>query len=412
MDLTNNFIRFLRKVSQPDGVSLPSSQASSSSQVPSSEAASSQAVFSEAGSSQAEPTPDDPPPPEAPTTGAATAIAALRKFVLRRIVNVDETPMPYQYLDGASYELEGAKSVIAHTIRGGWSKRQATLIPYIFANGEQYLNPLLIFRGKGNVSAVERKAYHKDVRVEFNETVYNNEELYLRWIKEELVPLAAGKPLLLVWDTPLDTHINSWLKKALEEETDRFEEEYEAKSTFERWTVAMRRILATHAVAAAIARLHRDKANIISKSFLNMGIFVHPNSSEDHKINIKCIDKPDFSGWQETSNNAALKTKEEEEDYLSLVNEFDRDYESQTVRTLLKKDELVARLRQLDQEEKVNYSLDNELVDEGDGGADLDAQDPNNEVIEDYIAVQGYGSSSEEEEDDDGDDEDFYMAGS
>jgi hypothetical protein len=58
-----------------------------------------------------------------------------RRFPLNRVLNMDETPIPFEYLDGYSYEVIGAKTVAAKSDRSGWNKRQATLILYVFADG-------------------------------------------------------------------------------------------------------------------------------------------------------------------------------------------------------------------------------------------------------------------------------------
>ena len=58
-------------------------------------------------------------------------------FTPSTILNLDETPIPFEYLDGHTYEICGAKTVSGKTDRIGWSKRQATLILYVFADGIQ-----------------------------------------------------------------------------------------------------------------------------------------------------------------------------------------------------------------------------------------------------------------------------------
>lgn len=56
----------------------------------------------------------------------------VRRFEERYTLNVDKTPIPFEYLDGAIWELLGAKTVAGKTDRSGWSKRQATLVLYIY----------------------------------------------------------------------------------------------------------------------------------------------------------------------------------------------------------------------------------------------------------------------------------------
>jgi DDE superfamily endonuclease len=107
-------------------------------------------------------------------------------------MNFDETPIPFEYIDSKTYNIQGAKTVTAKTDRSGWDKRQATLILYIFADGVPRLRLKLIFHGKatdegGKIEERESHLYHKDVTVHFNSTAYNNEELTMQWIDSELL---------------------------------------------------------------------------------------------------------------------------------------------------------------------------------------------------------------------------------
>ena len=74
------------------------------------------------------------------------------------------------------------KTVTAKTDRSGWDKRQASLILYIFANGESRILPKLIFYRKltnegSKIEEQEHYLYHQGITVHFNDTVYNNKEL-------------------------------------------------------------------------------------------------------------------------------------------------------------------------------------------------------------------------------------------
>jgi hypothetical protein len=118
-------------------------------------------------------------------------------------MNLDEVPIPFEYLDGYSYDLEGAKTVSGKTDRSGWSKRQATLILYIFADGVCRIPPKIIFHGAVDtkIRDLESFKYHPDVTIEFNPTAYNNEDLFRQFIDEELAPVLTGdQPNLLAMD--------------------------------------------------------------------------------------------------------------------------------------------------------------------------------------------------------------------
>src|SRR6202046_5034535 len=175
-------------------------------------------------------------------------------------MNFDETPIPFEYIDKKTYNMKGAKTITAKTDHSGWDKRQATLVLYIFANGIPRIRPKLIFHRKatdegGKIEERESHLYHKGVTVHFNSTAYNNEELTIQWIDDELIPSlkpTAKDEVLLALDVaafhktsailqklrnghiipalvppgctgllqPLDTAINKPFKELLREQTE------------------------------------------------------------------------------------------------------------------------------------------------------------------------------------------------
>ena len=62
-------------------------------------------------------------------------------FPLRRITNMDQAPLPFEYLCGKTYVCKGDMIVWAKSIRRGWDKRQATLVLTVFADGIPYVKP-------------------------------------------------------------------------------------------------------------------------------------------------------------------------------------------------------------------------------------------------------------------------------
>ena len=112
------------------------------------------------------------------------------RFNLSAILNLNETPILFEYLDSHIYNFCGARTVSGKSDRSGWNKRQATLILYIFADGIQRIRPKLIFHGtagpSGQIYKQEGHRYSKEVTVAYNETAYNNEELFDEWIDKEL----------------------------------------------------------------------------------------------------------------------------------------------------------------------------------------------------------------------------------
>jgi len=111
-----------------------------------------------------------------------------RRFPLCRILNYDKTPIPYEYTEGYTYNTKGEKTISVRSIKSGWEKRKTTLVLIIHTDGVLRLMPIIIFKGKGNMTNEERQAWNKDVKVYFDDNAYNNEELFTRWIFEELIP--------------------------------------------------------------------------------------------------------------------------------------------------------------------------------------------------------------------------------
>jgi len=247
------------------------------------------------------------------------------------VMNLDETPLPFEWLDGKTYELKGAKTVNMKTEREGWTKRQATLILYIFADGIPRIRPKLIFHGTptnkgGKIEGNESKDYHPGVTFHFNQTAYNNEDLTEEWLDNELLPLIqpTARPFLLCLDCasfhktppllakmkksnilpalippgctgllqPLDTHINKPFKEYLREENDKYLEG--KRGIINSWTVSDKRIMATHIVGDAWERFCIEKKGVIEKSFQDLGIFIAADGSQDDLISIKGFEKSEL----------------------------------------------------------------------------------------------------------------------
>jgi len=116
------------------------------------------------------------------------------RYDLAHIVNMDQTPLPFEYLSGKTYARKGDKTIWAKSIRGGWDKRQATLLLTAFGDGKGRVKPLIIFKGTENLArqetyyGEERKHYDSRVVVWFNPKGYSNTQTTLRWIQELLLP--------------------------------------------------------------------------------------------------------------------------------------------------------------------------------------------------------------------------------
>ncbi|RPA90191.1 hypothetical protein L873DRAFT_1635811, partial [Choiromyces venosus 120613-1] len=105
-----------------------------------------------------------------------------------------ETPIPFEYLDGKTYETTGEKEVWAKSSQIAWDKRQASLILSVFVEAVPRVPPRVIYRGKGKCLGDERSKYHPNVLVKFNDNAYMNDKLFLHYIEDYLVPVLGGHP--------------------------------------------------------------------------------------------------------------------------------------------------------------------------------------------------------------------------
>lgn len=264
------------------------------------------------------------------------------RFRLAMIINLDETPIPFQFTDDMTYSLRGEKTISTRSQRSGWDKRQATVMLTIDASGSLELVPLLVFRGEdskktGSIFDKESRFYHPDVIVNFNEKAWNNGALFLQWIVEELIPImkpSEADPVLLAMDCvsfhktgevletlkqnwcqvvmvppgctgilqPLDTHVNKVFKAILtrleEEDATRREEE----NPLFKWTASKKRIQMTHCVGEAFKILRERHADMIAKSFLDVGLSLPPDGSQDHLLSIKGFPhgEPEIGDYSQT----------------------------------------------------------------------------------------------------------------
>jgi hypothetical protein len=208
---------------------------------------------------------------------------SLRRFPTNLIINLDEIPLPFEFLNGYSYDFKGVHSVTGRSERSGWDKRQAAIILYIMADGSTPFKPVIIFHGKGTVA--KREQYDEGVEVHFNETSYNNEILFHNWLENTYQPYVAqtagdGDTSLIVMDAasfhrteaildfintsavqmstalippgltslvqPLDTAVNGPFKQFLQEEADIYVCELIDNGKMpDPWTLKDRREMAT-----------------------------------------------------------------------------------------------------------------------------------------------------------------------
>ncbi|KAI8710700.1 DDE-1 domain-containing protein [Fusarium sp. LHS14.1] len=275
-----------------------------------------------------------------------------RRFHNNCILNVDETPVPFEHTGGSTYDFEGEKTVSGKTDRSGWNKRKATLLLPIFADGLGWLKLKLIFEGaeppKGKILRREGHLYHPGVTVEFNPTAYNNEKLFLKWLNEEVIPCKRPyREFMLVMDVasfhktdavttllseknilpamippsytsllqPPNVSINNPFKQWLQQFADDWiaERDLDPERSSKPWTPTEKRIMITHIVAKAWDRL-QERSDMVEKSFYTCGIGLRPNGSEEYKISIKNVkqEEIDFTNWEIASNDAEGEAQNQE----------------------------------------------------------------------------------------------------
>ncbi|RPA89934.1 hypothetical protein L873DRAFT_1719961 [Choiromyces venosus 120613-1] len=231
------------------------------------------------------------------------------QYELSNIYNLDEILIPFEYLNGKTYDVTGGKT----------DKCQPTLVLGIFTDGIVRVPPMVIFYGTGQRLRSEKEKYHMGVLVEYNSTAYMNDTLFECYITSHLIPILGSQPTPFALDLmgshktlaildilrqnditpslipsgctslvqPLDISVNKPFKEMLCDLTDQKIFELESMEAFERWTVGDCCIMTTQCIGNAFHQFHTHKAEIICFSFCNVGLSLPIDGSLDYKIDIK-----------------------------------------------------------------------------------------------------------------------------
>ena len=70
-------------------------------------------------------------------------LGMLRRLRLNCIANVDQTPLPFTFTNGSTYESKGASTVWVQGGSSGLDKRQCTVKRTLFADGNHHVNQWL-----------------------------------------------------------------------------------------------------------------------------------------------------------------------------------------------------------------------------------------------------------------------------
>jgi len=273
-------------------------------------------------------------------SGTADEPRVVGRYLLNSICNMDETPLPFEFLDGQTYADKGSKSVQVKASNSGWNKRQATIILAAFGGGKSRVRPTIIFRGKekyeGSREQFYRKKreeetsrYHSGIVVRWNETAYANSELLVDWINTMLVPALPPGPRLLALDVakfhsteavlstlrlhnivpsmippgctsliqPLDVSINKPFKDILRDILENLLDDYETTnhtclrelSPTNFSSIAERRVLVTHAVGQAWEIFCEKSQESVVQTFRQLGLTLPIDGSCDDELSVKGI---------------------------------------------------------------------------------------------------------------------------
>jgi hypothetical protein len=137
-----------------------------------------------------------------------------------RVGNMDQTPLPFEFLDEGTYDECGTQSVQIKSTKSGWEKRQATIMVTSFGDGVPHVPPIIIFKRtpdeelqrprnsrEKRLMKLEEELYNvqEDVVVWWNKTGYCNEQVLLRYLRDYFFP--ALDPV----STPRDEKLPSLL---------------------------------------------------------------------------------------------------------------------------------------------------------------------------------------------------------
>ncbi len=246
---------------------------------------------------------------------------AVGRYSLGDIHNVDQSPLPFAFLSGKTYESKGQKDVWVRGAGSGLDKRQCTLQAAVSADGVNRFKPVIVFRGTGQrIKASEKQSYDSRVITRFQEKAWVDEAEMKWWIRHVYTPGVKQSPRqqLLVGDShraqitdsvkeqlktksdtqlgiipggctdlvqPLDRCIFAAVKFHIERIQNQHMMENLDAYLNGSLSASKRRVLITKWVGEAWSIVTRNKA-LIQRSFVKCGIALPVDGSGDHMMNI------------------------------------------------------------------------------------------------------------------------------
>ena len=246
------------------------------------------------------------------------------RFKPHQRLNVDQVPLPFALDKKTTYErpLSQNEKVWIAMPGSGLDKRQCTL-QICFSPEGNHVKIEIIFRGKGKVSKLEKKAYHKAVDVYFQDNAWADTEFSCKWVERTLksaIPL--GEEFVLICDNlnsqtstdfkeairkingivyyglpnatdiwqPVDAGYGYLVKKLVAKAQDKW---LESDENIDRWmgngpkpmTASDRRILITDWVGEAFEELKKsDYDNMRKRCFEKTGCLLTADGSNDDLV--------------------------------------------------------------------------------------------------------------------------------
>jgi hypothetical protein len=136
-------------------------------------------------------------------------VPVVGRIKLSEICNMDQSPLPFEFLKGRTYAKKGEKTIQLKGGKSGHNKHICTLQIAVFADGVPRCKPLLMFKGipksKDYRHRAEAQRYNPGVIVIFNKNTYTNISNLIDWVKNQYsmastYPLRDNKPRFLALD--------------------------------------------------------------------------------------------------------------------------------------------------------------------------------------------------------------------
>ncbi|RPA78178.1 hypothetical protein BJ508DRAFT_329449 [Ascobolus immersus RN42] len=246
------------------------------------------------------------------------------KFELGNIANVDQTPMPFEFLSGSTYAQKGSRTFWAKSLGSGLDKRQCTVQLCVHADGVARSKPLILFHGKGKRLGNEPLKWDPRISVMFNEKawvdttarhwsvpyfsprmlvldchrVHLTGQVLDRLNRQYTLPAVVPEGCTSLVQ-PLDVIINKTFKDLVDRCYQKHYQENLDEWVAGKVTAREQRILITKWVGTAWEKLHYYHSATIRKSFRMTGISISISDEKDDEIKIRGLEEYQVRNWRD-----------------------------------------------------------------------------------------------------------------